>query len=318
MTLSRRRFITIAACATVLPGAAVAGPGMSHRWSGQAMGAHASLVVNDIDRATFAALSANVAAEIERLEAIFSLYRRNSDISRLNHAGQLDNPSLEMVELLSLAGSIHRHTDGAFDPTVQPLWDLLARSRGKAGPQASAGLRGRIGWHKVAFDSRHIRFAAPGMAMTLNGIAQGYVTDRVADLLRRHGLRNMLVSMGEIAANGHRAPGRTWRIGIAESENGGPEESVELKDLSIATSAPSGTVFDDAGLCGHILDPRSGRSAARWRRISVINRSAAIADGLSTAFCNMTASEIRQALVQFPGSRLLALDNTGKRLALQS
>lgn len=318
MTLSRRRFITIAACATVLPGAAAARPFVSRRWTGQAMGAHASLVVNGLDKATFEDLSANVTAEIERLENIFSLYRRTSDLNRLNQAGELENPSLELVELLSLAGSIHRHTDGAFDPTVQPLWDLLARTQGKAEPQALAGLRGRIGWDKVACDSRRIRFAVPGMAMTLNGIAQGYVTDRVTDLLRRRGLRNVLVSMGEIAAIGHRVPGQAWRIGISETENGKPEEFVELKDLSIATSAPSGTVFDEAGAYGHILDPRSGKPTARWRRLSVINRTATVADGLSTAFCSMAPAEIRQALRQFPGSRLLALDSNGKRLELQS
>jgi thiamine biosynthesis lipoprotein len=287
---------------------------MAHRWSGQAMGAHASMVVNGLDRDKFDRLSAVVSAEIDRLENIFSLYRLDSDLKRLNEAGRLDDPSFEFVELLSIAGSIHRVTDGAFDPTIQPLWDLHARSGGKPPRGAIAALRSRIGWHKVDFDNREIAFASPGMALTLNGIAQGYVTDRIARLLRQHGLNDVLVSIGEIAARGTRAPGQAWRIGISETADGTPEETVSLKDQAIATSAPSGTVFDAAGTIGHILDPRSGKPTARWRRISVINPSAAVADGLSTAFCIMRETGIAQTIARVPDCRVIAMDFAGKRL----
>lgn len=318
MSLSRRRFITIAACASVIPGAAAASQGVIQRWTGQAMGAHASLVVNGLPKTAFDRLSAKVTAETERLEAIFSLYRPDSDLGRLNRDGRLDNPAPELVELLSLSGSIHRRCDGAFDPTIQPLWDLYARSAGKPDPQAVDHLCNQTGWNNVQFDSRQISFAKPGMAMTLNGIAQGLVTDRIANLLRRQGLKDVLVSMGEIAALGKRSPDQAWRVGVSETADGTPEETLSLANQAIATSAPSGTLFDAAGAIGHILDPRSGKPTVKWRRISVIHASATVADGLSTACCVLSETGIKKTLAQFPGSRIIALDHHGRRLDLLS
>lgn len=318
MTLSRRRFITIAACASAFPGAAAASPVATRRWTGQAMGAHASLVLNGLDKSAFNQLTADVTAESERLEAIFSLYRHTSDLSRLNRNGRLDDPSLELLEVLSLSDTIHRHSNGAFDPTIQPLWDLYAQTAGKPGQRAISGLFNRIGWNKVNFDSRQISFARSGMAMTLNGIAQGFVTDRIANLLRLRGLNNVLVSMGEIAAYGKRSSDQDWRIGVSETADGNPEETLSLKNQAIATSAPSGTVLDAAGMVGHILDPLSGQPTAKWRRISVIHSSAAIADGLSTACCAKPEAGIKETLSRFPGSRLIAMDHHGKRLDLES
>jgi len=316
MTLSRRRFITIAASAALVPGAASASGETVRHWTGLAMGARASLTVSGLERNRFEQLSALVSAESDRLENIFSLYRQESDLSRLNRAGRLDNPPFELVELLSQVASIHHRTNGAFDPTIQPLWDLYARTGGKPTPEALASVHRRTSWDQVRFDRRAIAFARPGMAMTLNGIAQGYFTDRIANLLRQEGLRDVLVSMGEIAARGTRAPGFAWKIGISENGNGTPEEFVSLKDKAIATSAPSGTVFDVDGTLGHILDPRTGKPTGRWRRMSVIHPSAAIADGFSTAFCAMHETEIVEAIGSLPGSQVIAVDIGGKRLYL--
>ena len=56
-----------------------------------------------------------------------------------------------------------------------------------------------------------IGFRRPGMAVTLNGVAQGYITDRVADLLRVRGFDNVLVELGEIRALGRHPDGRPGR-----------------------------------------------------------------------------------------------------------
>jgi hypothetical protein len=88
---------------------------------------------------------------------------------------------------------LHAATGGRFDPTIQPLWALYAehfagaRRRDLPPAGARAAALARTGWQRVRFDGARIRLE-PGMALSLNGIAQGYIADRLADLLRGMGL----------------------------------------------------------------------------------------------------------------------------------
>jgi FAD:protein FMN transferase len=154
------------------------------------------------------------------------------------------------------------------------------------------------------------------MAMTLNGIAQGYSTDRIVGLLRAAGVTNVLVSVGEIAALGTNENWQSWNVGIAEREDLPEEERVSLTDMAIATSAPYGTVLSEEDRIGHILDPRGISSFARWRRVSVIHPSAAVADGLSTAFVLLTPKQISSATSICPCKRVIAIPFKGDRLYL--
>jgi FAD:protein FMN transferase len=304
--LGRRRFIAISAAAATLPGATRTDQPVAH-WRGTALGAGASMVLNGITPTQAAPLFAGIEAELNRLENIFSLYRPASAISRLNRDGRLARPAPELLAVLSLSAALHQRTDGAFDPTVQPLWSLWAKAalrREVPDEAAIAAARHLTGWRNVEFDATEIRFTRPGMALTLNGIAQGYVSDRVGDLLRQRGLSGVLVDMGEITARGPGPDGTGWPIGLADPDNGAPSRRLYLNDRALATSAPGGTLLDRAGRIGHILDPRSGRPAGRWRQVSVSAPSAAMADGLSTAFCLLDAGQIRRVLEALRDVRL--------------
>ncbi|MFV2001629.1 MAG: FAD:protein FMN transferase [Paracoccaceae bacterium] len=304
--LSRRRFIAISAAAATLPATARADLPVAH-WRGTALGAGASMVLTGLTPGQAAPLFAGIEAELNRLENIFSLYRPASALSRLNHLGQLDLPPPELLSVLSLSSTLHQKTAGAFDPTVQPLWSLwaTAASRDEVPDAAAiAAARRLTGWRNVQFDTAAIRLARPGMALTLNGIAQGYVSDRVADLLRRQGLTGILVDMGEINARGLRPDGKIWRVGLSDPDSGAVTRKLRLSNRALATSAPRGTILDRAGKIGHILDPRTGHPAARWRQVSVSAPSAALADGLSTAFCLMEAKRIGVVLATLKEVRL--------------
>ncbi len=307
MTISRRRFISVTAglaAAACLPGRAGAGGRMA-RWSGIAMGARASLAIAGRSEAEARGLIAAAVAEIARMENLFSLYRPGSALSRLNRDGRLDHPPADLLRLLGECDTVHRQTAGHFDPTVQPVWTVMAETAGRPSAAALAAAYERTGWGHVRYTPQRIALARPGMAVTLNGIAQGYATDRVADLLRAAGLKNVLVNIGEIAALGERTPGQPWRVGIAERGDGAAEESVALSDAAIATSAPLGTVFDAAGTAGHILPMTQGAPRPAWRRITVIHRSAAMADGLSTGLCLMDEAGIGQVARRLPEARIL-------------
>lgn len=274
------------------------------RWSGQALGAHAEIELVGASDAEAKPVLAAVEAEIARLEGIFSLYRQDSALSRLNRDGALTDPPPELLEVLALSRAVHRQTGGLFDPTVQPLFAFYAQwftqpHRARL-PEAHevAPVLTRVGMDKVTFDDARIAFARPGMALTLNGIAQGYITDRIAALLKSHGYGNMLLDIGEIQAVGKGLNGAGWQVGIRQGVTGSElSERVTLSDQAVATSMMLGTTFDAQGHAGHILHPKKGLTRDYTPRASVIHASAAFADAMSTAAVLMKAEDIERLRV---------------------
>ena len=276
--LSRRRFLAISA-ACCLPVPALAQD--LHVATGQALGARVTLRLSHPDAA---AIAARALAEIARLEGVFSLYRADSALMRLNAGGALEAPPFELLECLTLAGSVHAASGGLFDPTVQPLWALHAETavqgRLPTDDERKAALA-LTGWQRLRIGPDRIAMA-PGMALTLNGIAQGYIADRVAALLGAEGLDDILIDTGEFRALGGDPRGGDWPVHLAQ---GG---EVGLRSRALATSSPLGTTFDAGGRVGHILDPRTGAPAVPvWSAVSISAPSAALADALSTAACLM-------------------------------
>lgn len=148
------------------------------------------------------------------------------------------------------------------------------------------------------------------MALTLNGIAQGYITDRIVDLLRSGGIASCMVDMGEIRALGARPDATPWRVGVADPVAAAPlsPSVVEVIDKAVATSSPDGFRFDAAGRFNHLLDPRTGLPAACWRNVTVVAPEAATADALSTAFSLMNEGAIARASARRGGIRTHLFD----------
>ncbi len=326
---SRRRFIAIAAAcagaAPLAPWAAVRGQPAVSVWKGQALGALASMTLVHPDRALAQAQLQGCAAELERLENIFSLYRPGSALSRLNAAGELAHPPHELVELLGFALSVARDSGGAFDPTVQPLYRLYADHFARPGaaavgpsPRAIAGALARVGFEAVELRAGRIRLRRPGMALTLNGVAQGFVTDRVADRLRAAGFDDVLVDLGEARALGHRADGRPWQAALADPRR--PARTLlelPLGDAAgalpaLATSAGAGTTFGPDPRLHHLLDPRTGRSANHHASVSVGATRATVADGLSTALSVLAPEQALALLARHPGTQAWMVDAHGR------
>ncbi|MBZ9798667.1 FAD:protein FMN transferase [Mesorhizobium sp. ES1-4] len=301
--ISRRRFIRISGAAAGLSLAALGGgfarpsraSPLFHEWRGVALGADASLQLYHADAAEAERLIADALAEVRRLERVFSLYDETSALSRLNRDGELIDPPQELIELLAMSERYARATGGAFDPTVQPLWALYAKHFSMAGadpngpsPADLGTAVGKCGCQRVMVDVGKVAFEQSGMALTLNGIAQGYITDRVAELLRARGVTHTLVDMGETRALDAHPAGRPWSVGIRDPR---AEDrfvaTLALDNQAISTSGGYGTEFDAAGRFNHIFDPATGLCAKRYLSVSVVAPTATCADALSTAFSVM-------------------------------
>ncbi len=197
MTPTRRRFLTILAASALLPSQASA-----MTWQGQALGADCSITLSGPTQRAEAALAA-LPALLRRIEAEFSLHDPGSALCRLNAHGTLPDASPAFHAVIALSDQINRATDGAFDPTVQPLWQAHATGQPTHAP---------IGWHHVTLSPLTLK---PGMALTLNGIAQGFATDAARALLAAHGFEHAVINIGEYAAIGG-----PFHIGISDPQFG--------------------------------------------------------------------------------------------------
>lgn len=282
MTLSRRRFIALSACAAVA-GPTCASPSTSV-WRGRALGAEVVVSLRGANERDIWRLGQRIAAQLDRLESALSLHRA-SELVRLNETGLLAHPSPFIAEMIALSDRLYATTGGAFDPSVQSAWLAQAQGRRTDVP---------FGWSKIDRD-RGIRLPE-GMALTFNGVAQGYAADLLAELIREAGYQDVVVDAGEIVAMG-----QGWPVDIVGDDDRVLRQIV-LRDRCIATSSPRATLIGpDAA--PHIFHP-DGRSI-RWRTVSVAASSAAVADGLSTAFCLMQEHEITETLTQWPDASLV-------------
>lgn len=285
----------------------------THRWHGQVLCAHATILLQGMDPVPAERLVRKCLVEVMRLENIFSLYLPDSELSHLNRDGELRAASPELVELLSEAIRFGHVTSGAFDVTIQALWNLYEGHFSQANPDpagpsqiARAEVLKRVDYTAIELERRHVALARPGMAVTLNGIAQGYITDRITRLLRDNGVNSVLVDLGEMRALGRHSSGRPWTIGVVNPNQ--PKSlmrKVSIIDQAVASSGGYGTKFDIAGRHHHLFDRSTGASAKYTLGVTVVAPTATIADALSTALSVMPYDQALSCLNRFDRSEAM-------------
>jgi len=296
-----------------------------HSWNGEVLGAVSELSLWHTDAAFARATILKVRQEIERFERIFSLYRSDSEIARLNAAGRLAKPSPELRELVEESQRLGELSDGAFDISVQPLWRLYEAhfwshtdTRADIDAEARDVAHALVDFRQIESGTAAIGFARAGMGITLNSVAQGYITDAIADMLRDEGFDRAVVDLGEYRTIGRHPDGHPWRIGIRNGRvPGNVDRMVELEDMALAVSGGYGTTFEPSGRFHHIFDPHTGASAHRLVDVSVIAPTATIANGLSTAICVAGEARAPALLAAYAKTRaiLTRLDGTSVTLS---
>jgi FAD:protein FMN transferase len=311
--VTRRRAFRIVAAAAGLPlliaGVRAAQPKPRFfTWQGEVLGAASELTLWHADEARARRAILKVRHEIARCEGIFSLYR-DSEVTRLNRDGVV-RPSPALVDVIDVSQRLGTISGGAFDITVQPLWRTYEEhfwSRSHVAPDIRARTfdvaHALVDFRRVQAGTKRIE-VPPGMAITLNGIAQGFITDRIADLLRNEGFDQAMVDLGEWRALGEHPEGRPWR-GVTRSGE------IELSDNALAVSSGAGTTFEPNGQFHHIFDPATGASAATLTEAAVIAPRAMIADALATAICVVGEKRAAALLAGYPRTRAIVTRRDG-------
>jgi len=289
----RRRFLfasgslaAAAACGYFAPSKSNALPLREVRIASHALGSEMSILALHADEAI--ARKAIMAAfeDVEQIESVMSIYRSGSQISRLNKEGKLEAPHPYMVTVLEHAQKLAAETGGAFDVTVQPLWQLYsdANARGALPSEADvAQAKARIDFRNLHLSPHLIRLDY-GAQITLNGIAQGFAVDRAVAVLRSFGIEHALIDTGEHGSIGEKSGAQHWRVGIQHPRQPDALSAVmNLDGRCLSTSGDYATFFSPDFSNHHIFDPHTGHSPPGLASVSVLAASGMEADALSTA-----------------------------------
>ncbi len=282
-----------------------------------ALGSAVTIRALHVDRQVAAAGIDAAFTELATVEAVMSIYRPDSQLSRLNRDGKLDKPHPYLLDVLRAASEMSGRTEGAFDVTVQPLWQAYwtAHEKGRSPTeQELAAARGRINWRHVEVTDRYVRLRRPQAAITLNGIAQGFAADCAKRALRRRGVDHALIDTGEFGSLGHGADRNGWNVGIQHPRQ--EDHLVAVASLAgrcLATSGDYATRFDSKFASHHLLDPRTGRSASELSSVSIIGDTGMAADALSTAAFVLGLERGAALVSATPGAEALFVTKTGRR-----
>ncbi len=246
-----------------------------------------------------AALDDAVAA-IRQIERQMSLFDPHSALARLNARGLLQRPDADLQAVLALANDVSALSDGAFDVSMQPLWRLWSKASDQGAlpsPRAVAQARKRVNWRAIEISAAMIRLNQPGMALSLNGIAQGHAADKVKAILQARGIEHALIDTGETSLLGQAPDGSDWTFGIEQAARGSTQASPVLTcdGRAMATSSDAHTVFSADHLHHHIMDPRTGYSPTHWSSVTVLADRCALADALTKVFFMLPPARVHAA-----------------------
>ena len=233
----------------------------------------------------------HVFREFDRLEALLSNWKNDSDVARLNlNAGITPVPvSQDTINVLRIAHDVSELTRGKFDITFGALTDIWRFDHDQDGvvPERDlieARLK-RIDYRAVEVDGAASTafINRPGMRVHLGGIGKGYAVDRAAALLRDRGFGDFLIQAGGDLFVAGTDGGKPWKLGIADPRgNHDPFATVQMSDGTFSTSGDYERAFmKDGRRYHHIIDPDFGEPARECRSVTLVSNKAVMADAVA-------------------------------------
>ena len=253
--------------------------------------------------------------EAERLERVLSGYKYDSQVSYLNRKGSISGEIEELTEVINQSRRFSLLSDGAFDITVKPVLDLfynchMHERRRPTGDELESAMK-LVGYHGIRIRDQEIVLEKPGMGVTLDGIAKGYIIDRVIGILLQFGISRAFVNAGgDIRVIGERALNESWKVALQDPRDEGDYIAiVHLNNKAIATSGDYTQYFFYDRKAHHIVDPRTGLSAAGLMSATVVTDRAMDADALATSVMVLGQERGVELIERIPNTETLIITN---------
>jgi FAD:protein FMN transferase len=315
-------FLLAAAAGDLGAGAARSEGARPIRFSTRTMGTQATLTLVGTDSLALAPLAARAMASFARVDSLMSNWTSSSEVARINGAldGTVGGGPLalesETARVIAAALRVAAASEGAFDPTVEPLvrlWGFLGGAQQVPDSAAIAALLPEVGFRQLRLGEAGDGLSAqrPGLRLDLGGIAKGYAVDCVRDTLLALGVGDALIDLsGNIALLGA-PPGReAWRLGLRDpADRATTLGRLSLPRAAVATSGDYEQFFaQDGKRYGHILDPRRGWPVDSLASVTVVMDSATLADAWATALTVLGPAAARRLAAARPDMDVILVE----------
>jgi len=261
-------------------------------------------------------------AEVKRIEYLISDWIPTTQISQVNkNAGiQPVKVNAEVFELVERAIKISQITAGAFDisyASMDKIWKFDGSMKAMPTEEAIKKSVAKIGYKNIILDKKNqtVFLNSEGMKLGLGGIGQGYIADKVKDLLLSKGCKSGLINVsGDINAWGKQPDGKLWNVGIVNPLNKNKIfATFPLEDSAVETSGSyEKYVIFNGKRYSHIIDPRTGYPATGVVSVSVFAKQTEIADALATGIFVLGVEVGIDLVNQLKGVECIIVDDTGK------
>jgi thiamine biosynthesis lipoprotein len=259
-----------------------------------------------------------VMAEMHRIDRAMSPFKPDSELSRINRdaAAMTMSVSDEMFRLVARAIEFSQLSGGAFDITYASVGHLYDYRAGIKPSDASiAASRACVGWRHLLLDpqKRTLRFGRDGVRIDLGGFAKGHAVDNAAAILRRHGIRNAIVSAGgDSRVIGDRR-GRPWTIGVRDPRRAGEVVALlPLEDVAVSTSGDYERFFEADGVrFHHVIDPLTGRSPSSLHSVTIVADDGLTSEALSKSVFVLGLEKGMRLIESQPGVDAVVVDAEG-------
>jgi thiamine biosynthesis lipoprotein len=259
--------------------------------------------------------------EIDRLTRDMNRFDQRTAVAQLNREGRLSNVPPDMVNVLKRALAHYKISNGAFDVSVKPVVDLFKTRFSAKRPspptekEMSEALK-LVNASRIQLDGNNILFKHPGMGITLDGIAKGYIVDKASEVLVELGIDNFLINAGgDIRTSGKRQDGKPWTIAVQDpSKKHHYPDKIKMTDGAIATSGNYEVYFDREKIFHHIVNPKNGFSPDASSSVSILAKTAMDADALSTSVFVMRPDKGIRFVNSLPGCECLLVGKGNRKI----
>jgi thiamine biosynthesis lipoprotein len=260
--------------------------------------------------------------EVKRIENLISDWIATTLISEINKNAGVKPVKVtdELFELIERAIKISKLTDGAFDisyASMDKIWKFDGSMTVMPSPKAIKNSVAKVGYKNIILDKeKHTVFLKlEGMKLGLGGIGQGYIADKIKELLKRKGVVAGLVNVsGDISTWGKQPDGQQWKVGIKNPMNKNKIfATFPLEDTAVETSGNYEKYVTFNGIrYSHIIDTRTGYPATGLTSVTIFAKTTELADALATGVF-VLGKEVGMDLVnQLPGISCIMVDDKGK------
>ncbi|CAM4028100.1 FAD:protein FMN transferase [Flavobacterium sinopsychrotolerans] len=261
-------------------------------------------------------------AEVKRIENLISDWIPTTQISEINRNAGIKPVKVdtEVFELVDRAIKISQITNGAFDisyASMDKIWKFDGSMKVMPTEEAIKKSVAKIGYKNIILNpkERSIFLKLEGMKLGLGGIGQGYIADKVKNLLYAKGCISGIINVsGDINAWGKQPDGKPWTVGIVNPLNKNKIfATFPIEDSAVETSGSyEKYVIFDGIRYSHIIDPRTGYPAKGVVSVSVFAKQTEIADAMATGIFVLGVEVGLDLVNQIKGLECIIVDDKGK------